>query len=109
MYPEDLRKMMGMLQPDVQIHLERIRLQSGTWAEALDCIRSKACLGSRVKRRFFGAEAETMPDQDFERLFRFNPEPYGNLASQYIQSIDGVTNPLHEDVGEDVQVVNLEH
>jgi hypothetical protein len=92
---EHLKKLMGMLQPSVRVEFVLIHLMSGTWAEALDCIRSKAGWGSRLNCAL-GAEVETMPLEDCEEVFEDDPEPYGNIASQYIQSIEGVENPLRK-------------
>lgn len=98
MHLDDLETMIGMLQPGVNIQLQLIHLISGTWEEALDCIRLKAGWGSRVEGGVYGAEAEAMPDEEFDEVFLLHREPYGNLASQYIQSIEGVENPLRRDV-----------
>lgn len=39
-----------------------------------------------------------MAMEDCEQVFADDPKPCGNLASQYIQSIEGVENPLRKDV-----------
>lgn len=44
----ELRGLLGVLQPGVNILFDGFKLLSGTWEEALGCIRSKAGLGSQV-------------------------------------------------------------
>lgn len=97
MHLHQLRKLMNMLQPGIRVEFTIFYLMSGTWAEALDCIRSKAGWGSRLYCAR-GAESETMTEDERDDVFDEDPEPYGNIASQYIQSIEGVGNPLRKDV-----------
>lgn len=91
-----LRKLMNMLQPGIRVEFTFFYLTSGTWAEALDCIRSKAGWGSHLYCAR-GAESETMTQDECDDVFDDDPEPYGNIASQYIQSIEGVGNPLRKE------------
>lgn len=48
MHLNELRRLLGVLKPGVNILFDGIELLSGTWEEALGCIRSKAGLGSQV-------------------------------------------------------------
>lgn len=48
MHPNELRGLLGVLKPGVNILFDGIELLGGTWEEALGCIRSKAGLGSQV-------------------------------------------------------------
>lgn len=48
MHLNELRGLLGVLKPGVNILFDGIELLSGTWEEALGCIRSKAELGSQV-------------------------------------------------------------
>lgn len=48
MHLNELRGLLGVLKPGVNILFDGIKLLSGTWEEALGCIRSKAGLGSQV-------------------------------------------------------------
>lgn len=92
-----LKKLMNMLQPGIRVEFTMFYLMSGTWAEALDCVRSKAGWGSRLYCAR-GAESEMMTEDERDDVFEDDPEPYGNTASQYIQSIEGVGNPLRKEV-----------
>lgn len=48
MHLNELRGLLSVLKPGVNILFDGIELLSGTWEEALGCIRSKAGLGSQV-------------------------------------------------------------
>lgn len=76
-----LRKLMNVLQPGTRVEFTIFYLMSGTWAEALDCIRSKAGWDSRLNCAH-GAESETMAEDEYWDVFHDDPEPYGNIASQ---------------------------
>lgn len=99
MHLRQLRKLLGMLDPGTCIELYDIELMSGTWEDALDCIRSKAGRGSRLESAF-GAETDYMLRRDYLDVFELDPTPWenGNMATQYINSREGIKNPLRKDV-----------
>lgn len=92
----ELRRLMGMLEPGVWLRLSKTRLTSGTWAAALDCLRSKAGRGSYLNDAR-GAESDEMSDEDHFDIFG-HVGPWvtrvNNKATQYITSVEGVKNPL---------------
>lgn len=90
-----------MVQPGVHLQLDVIRLTSGKWAAALDCLRSKAGQGSYVKDPR-GAECDRMDEDSEEYMSIFmvgNRTPYDfprGKATLYITS-QIHKNPLTED------------
>lgn len=94
---EGLRELVEMLEPGTRLELWQIHLTSGTWAAALDCIRSKASQDSWL-REASGAECDLMPDEKYDEIFDcFAIEDFkgkGSKATQYIRSVEGVENPL---------------
>ncbi|KAK7698291.1 hypothetical protein SLS64_012656 [Diaporthe eres] len=89
----DLEKLMGMLESEVRFQLKDIYLKGGTWAAALDCLRSKAAWGSDLLLPN-GADCRRMTDVQYSDIF--DPgDQYGQVskATQYITSVEGVTNP----------------
>lgn len=94
---DQLKKLVDMLQPGVRIDFFDLYLMSGTWAEGLDCLRSKAGLGSSFLLPH-GAECENMTTKDYFHIFEdsLRPSEPRNLSTRYIISIDGVGNPLRK-------------
>lgn len=89
-----LRRFVGMLEQGVGIELSRIRLTSGTWAEALDILRSKAGWGSYVWDPR-GAECDVMDEKVVDDIFNHDiSDPAANNVSLYIAGVEGVQNPL---------------
>lgn len=64
----ELRGLLGVLKPGVNILLDGIELFSGTWEEALCCIRSKAGLGSQVTVRS-PWDCVIMSESDYWEIF----------------------------------------
>lgn len=89
---EDLRKLMGMLESKARLCLKGIRLRDGSWATALDCLRSKADQGSRLVSPG-GQDCELLNEQEYrdnyDRLFLSGE----TKATQYITRVEGVENP----------------
>lgn len=92
----DLEKLMGMLESEVRFKLKDIYLESGTWAAALDCLRSKAAWGSDLIIPN-GPDSMRMAEVEYSGIFNHHHrDKYGQLiskATQYITSVEGVTNP----------------
>lgn len=88
---QDLKNIMGMLQPGTRLVLKDIRLGSGTWAAALDSLRSKVSRDSWLAYPK-GAECDLMTAMEYANAFC---EFYGSSrATLYITSVEGVENPL---------------
>lgn len=95
---QDLRRLAGMLQPGVCLQLSSVNLTSGTWAAALDCLRSKARWGSYVAD-CRGAECDELDGEEYDSIFVV--DLYGRLgsigkATLYITS-QIHKNPLRKD------------
>lgn len=89
---QDLSKLMGMLKRKARFYFNGILLRQGTWAAALDCLRSKADRGSRLLEPE-GPDRNRMTHFEYCEIFK---EFYGgreNMATQYITSVEGVKNP----------------
>lgn len=98
---EDLRRLVGMLQPGGCLRLDSIRLTSGTWAEALDCLRSKALRWGSYVDDCRGAECDEFgPDsKEYDSIFSAGLHSrYGDTsqATRYITS-EIHKNPLRKD------------
>lgn len=93
----DLRRLVGMLQPGVCLRLEAITLTTGTWAEALDCLRTKVCWGSYlVDPR--GAEADEMDHEEkaWSDVFGNEYRPYDPISNATLYITSKIhKNPLH--------------
>lgn len=91
----ELRKLVGMLEPGVRLRLSQTRLTSGTWAAALDCLRSKAGRGSYIDDPR-GAECDEMSEEDHREIFGEVGDHWNSTsrATQYITSVEGVKHPL---------------
>lgn len=96
---DHLRKFLELLGSGTCIKLYDFHLHSGTWAEALDYLRSKAGRGSRVESPL-GAEIDNMTRSEYLDAFWADPNPWesDNMATQYINSREGIKNPLRKDV-----------
>lgn len=68
MHLNELRELLGVLKPGVKILFDGIELSSGTWEEALCCIRSKAGLGSQVTVRS-PWDCVIMSESDYWEIF----------------------------------------
>ncbi|POS74415.1 hypothetical protein DHEL01_v207189 [Diaporthe helianthi] len=96
---EDLRKLTDMLEPGTQLQFNCFLLSSGTWAAALDYLRSKVGQDSWISHPL-GAECFDMGWEEYEKVF---DPPYTvneggghrrSKATQYIRSVEGIKNPL---------------
>lgn len=96
---DQLRKVLGLLGSGTCIKLLDMHLHSGTWADALDFLRSRAGRGSRLESPL-GAEIDNMTRREYLDAFGGdpNPEESDNLATQYINSLEGIKNPLRKGV-----------
>lgn len=96
MHLGELKKLLSVLKSETDIIFYEVTLLSGTWAEALDCIRSKAGVGSRLMQPR-GSEVYYMRPDDrvtfFGSIYRLDQV---GRAEEYVRSSDGVKNPLHE-------------
>lgn len=90
---QDLRKLMGMLESKVRFDLRDIYLDCGTWAAALDCLRSKAASGSELLAPE-GPDCARMTEAEYIDSFeKHDPIAEVSKATQYITSVEGVDNP----------------
>lgn len=90
---QDLRTLMGMLESKVRFSFGGIYLSSGTWAAALDCLRSKAAWGSEL-RGPEGPECGLMTASEYcDSFVDDERENAVSKATQYITSVEGVENP----------------
>lgn len=87
----ELKEFVGMLQSKTRLEFADVHLASGSWEEALECLRSKASWGSRLIDPL-GAECEDMDYDDYEDIFQGFRQ--GSKATQFITSVEGVDNPL---------------
>lgn len=85
----DLKSLIEGLRPGAFFDLRLIHLRSGTWAEGLDVLRSKANPESRISF-FTGAECESMSPDQISRIFNGKKASW---ASQYIRGIS-ICNPF---------------
>lgn len=94
---QDLRHLMDMLEPGTRLGVEDFHLVSGTWAAALDCLRSKVS-GDSFLAEPRGAECDLMTDEEYSPIFdhkrRFSERNEDSDATLYITSVEGVENPL---------------
>jgi hypothetical protein len=92
----ELEKFLNKVGRRMHLRLSEIRLLSGTWADALDIIRTKADRHSEVEVPS-GAECETMSEEETKDVFDASSQPYYTCskASKYIQG-HRVPNPLRE-------------
>ncbi|KAJ0109993.1 hypothetical protein J7T55_014795 [Diaporthe amygdali] len=103
MHLHELEKLVGLLQMGTKIGLRYTYLASGTWAEALDRLRTKAGLCSML-RGASGAECEEMTDEECCDIFGDVYEDWRcvdaekSKVEQYITRVEGVKNPLRRDV-----------
>lgn len=88
---DELRKLVDMLQSKPRLDFEDVHLISGSWKEALECLRSKAGRGSQLVSPQ-GAECDDMDDDRYEDIFLGIYR--GSKATQFINSVEGVENPL---------------
>lgn len=95
---QDLRHLMDMLEPGTRLGIEDIHLGSGTWAAALDCLRSKVSWDSFLNRPR-GAEVDLMTDEEYNDVFNEDSE-FDSEATRYITSAEGVENPLRRNATE---------
>ncbi|KAH8760443.1 hypothetical protein F5883DRAFT_717056 [Diaporthe sp. PMI_573] len=93
MHLDELRKLLAVLKPGVNMIFDGIRLLSGTWEEALDCIRSKASDDSEL----IGPSGAEVQARDFDYEGIFGDEFGYSAATQYIRSYYGIDNPFRED------------
>ncbi|KAG8169441.1 hypothetical protein KVR01_000186 [Diaporthe batatas] len=100
---EDLKTLTDMLEPGTKLRLMNTDLKSGTWAEALDCLRSKVSQDSDSWLiNPSGAECVGMTTNEYQEIFHSGLRPWeeingggvGSRATQYIRSVEGVENPL---------------
>lgn len=96
---DHLKKFLELFGSGTCIKLYDFDLRSGTWADALDCLRSKAGRGSRVESPL-GAEIDNMTRREYLDAFWGDPNPWesDSMATQYINSREGIKNPLRKDV-----------
>lgn len=89
----DLEHLTSMLQSEVRFRLRDIYLENGTWAAALDCLRSKAACGSDLLTPN-GPDCRRMIGGEYSDIFDVDPEyhPFSK-AAMYINSVEGVKNP----------------
>jgi hypothetical protein len=82
----ELEKFLGKLDNRIYMHLSRIHLMSGTWADALDVLCSKADYHSNLDDPS-GAECEDMSDEEMKAIFGRGPEPdyRESKATEYIR------------------------
>lgn len=94
---EDLRRLIDMLEPGTRLRLGSINLTSRTWAEALDCLRTKVSHDSWLSSPA-GAECDDMAEEEYAEIFSGRDSTgdgvKGSKATQYIRSVEGVENPL---------------
>jgi hypothetical protein len=107
-----LKQMLSVVQPGCDLILDGIWLLSGSWAEALDDIRSKAGLGSYLICPR-GQECNEMQMGPYEEIFGDYYMESTDLpvskATRYIRSIDGYDNPLRlmgREMGTEEQALN---
>lgn len=87
----ELKEFVGMLQSKTRLEFEDVHLASGSWEEALECLRSKASWGSQLIDPL-GAECEDMDYNEYKDIFLGIRQ--GSKATQFITSVEGVENPL---------------
>jgi hypothetical protein len=82
----ELKKFLVKFDNRIYLCLRRIRLMSGTWADALDILCSKADCDSRLEDPS-GAECEDMSDEEMKAIFGRGPEPdyRQSKATEYIR------------------------
>lgn len=85
----DLKRFIEGLQPGAFLNLRLIHLRSGTWAEGLDLLRSKANPESWVCY-LTGAECESISSDQIKRIF---DGMQASWASQYIRGVS-ICNPF---------------
>lgn len=85
----DLKSFIEGLRPGALLNLREIRLRSGTWAEGLDVLRSKANPESQVGS-LSGAECDSMV---FDQIGRILNGGRASWASQYVQGVS-IRNPF---------------
>lgn len=82
MHLNELRGLLGVLKPGVNILFDGIELLSGTWEKALGCIRSKAGLGSQVIVPC-PWDCVIMSESDYWEIFEITP----NLDWGYVVTL----------------------
>lgn len=96
----ELREFMGMLEVQAGVHMNYVYLISGTWAEALDCMRERQGCEDWFNTYVevpLGAECEGMNDDLYFALFAgfFGPGSSFDRANLYINSYPGFEkNPM---------------
>ncbi|KAG6361102.1 hypothetical protein INS49_009326 [Diaporthe citri] len=91
---QDLTRFMGMLESKVRFDLREIYLSSGTWAAALDYLRSKAASGSQLLPPEGPDCRIRLTDAEYFDIFvKQDPIEGVTKATQYITSVEGVENP----------------
>lgn len=85
----DLKTFVGEFRPGIFLNLKQIRLRSGSWAEGLDVLRSKANSESQVGP-LSGAECDPMVSDQLRRILDGGQASW---ASQYIQGVSN-RNPF---------------
>lgn len=85
----DLKSFIEGLRPGAFFDLMFIHLRSGTWAEGLDVLRSKANPQSRILW-LTGAECDSISSDQINRVFDFGQASW---ASRYIQGVS-ICNPF---------------
>ncbi|KAI7786436.1 hypothetical protein LA080_003679 [Diaporthe eres] len=85
----DLKTFVEGFRPGILLNLKQVRLRSGSWAEGLDVLRSKAKPESQVGS-LSGAECDSMA---FDQLRRILGGWQASWASQYVQGAS-IRNPF---------------
>ncbi|KAG6359341.1 hypothetical protein INS49_012862 [Diaporthe citri] len=85
----ELKRFVEGFRPGIFLNLKRVELRSGSWAEGLDVLRTKANPESQVGS-LSGAECNSMASDQLQRILDGGQ---ASLASQYVQGVP-IRNPF---------------